>query len=331
MASLSIVVPVYNSQESIGELADALAVVLPTLADAYELIMVEDDSRDDSWSAVQAITEKYDWATGIKFMRNYGQHNAILCGIRAAQYDVVATMDDDLQHPPEELKKLLDKLDEGYDVVYGSPVEQPHGFLRGLASRTTKYFLQQTMGADVAQHASAFRVLRTDLRQAFANYNEPTVIIDVLLTWATKRFAAVKVTHRPRPYGVSNYTVGKLINHAFSMMTGFSTVPLRFASILGLIMTVFGLILLFYVLVIRLFFFGWEGEAPGFTFLASMVAIFSGAQLFALGIIGEYLARMHFRLMNKPAYIVRMQTDSSTHNEQPETESAYRTEETHAH
>lgn len=329
MVSLSVVVPVYNSQESIGELADALADVLPTLVDAYELILVEDDSRDDSWSAVMAITEKYDWATGIKLMRNYGQHNAILCGIRAAQYEVIATMDDDLQHPPEELKKLLDKLDEGYDVVYGSPVEQPHGFLRGLASRTTKYFLQQTMSEEVAQHASAFRVLRTDLRQAFAHYNEPTVVIDVLLTWATKRFAAVKVTHRPRPYGVSNYTVGKLINHAFSMMTGFSTVPLRFASILGLIMTVLGLILLFYVLVIRLFFFGWEGEAPGFTFLASMIALFSGAQLFAIGIIGEYLARMHFRLMNKPAYIVRVQTGQ--HQAQSETESSYQTEETHVH
>ncbi|MCB9461806.1 MAG: glycosyltransferase [Anaerolineaceae bacterium] len=323
MVSLSVVVPVYNSQESIGKLADALAEVLPTLADAYELIMVEDDSRDDSWSVVMAITEKYTWATGIKLMRNYGQHNAILCGIRAARYEVIATVDDDLQHPPEELKLLLDKLAEGYDVVYGSPVEQPHGFLRGLASKTTKYFLQQTMGADVAQDASAFRVLRTELRQAFAHYNEPTVIIDVLLTWATKRFASVQVTHRPRPYGTSNYTVGKLINHAFNMMTGFSTVPLRLASILGLIMTVLGLILLFYVVVIRLIFFGWQGESPGFTFLASMIAIFSGAQLFTIGIIGEYLARMHFRLMNKPAYIVRENTSIQREDLPAEAEQNY--------
>lgn len=323
MVSLSVVVPVYNSQESIGKLADALAEVLPTLADAYELIMVEDDSRDDSWSAVMAITEKYAWATGIKLMRNYGQHNAILCGIRAARYEVIATMDDDLQHPPEELKLLLDKLAEGYDVVYGSPIEQPHGFLRGLASKTTKYFLQQTMGADVAKNASAFRVLRTELRQAFAHYNEPTVIIDVLLTWATKRFASVQVTHHPRQYGTSNYTVGKLINHAFNMMTGFSTVPLRLASILGLIMTVLGLILLFYVVVIRLLFFGWQGESPGFTFLASMIAIFSGAQLFTIGIIGEYLARMHFRLMNKPAYIVRENTSIEREDLPAEAEETY--------
>lgn len=305
MVSLSIIVPVYNSEQSIGKLADALADVLPTVANEYELIMVEDDSRDASWQAVEAITKKYDWAQGVKLMRNYGQHNAILCGIRTAQYDIIATMDDDLQHPPEELHLLLDKLAEGYDVVYGSPQAQPHGLLRGLASRVTKYFLQQTMGADVAREASAFRVFRTQLRDAFENYNEPNVIIDVLLTWATKRFAAVRVTHRPRPYGESNYSINKLVNHAFNMMTGFSTVPLRLASLLGLLMTIFGMVLLFYVLVVRLIIFGWQSEVPGFTFLASMIAIFSGAQMFAIGIIGEYLARMHFRLMNKPTYIVR--------------------------
>lgn len=305
MVSISIVVPAYNSEQSIGKLADALAEVLPTLTNQYELIMVEDDSRDASWQTIQAITQKYKWATGIKMMRNYGQHNAILCGIRAARYDVVVTMDDDLQHPPEEIHLLIEKLAEGYDVVYGSPQAQPHGLLRGLASRVTKYFLQQTMGADVARHASAFRAFRTELRQAFDHYNEPNVIIDVLLTWATKRFAAVRVTHRPRPYGESNYTLSKLVNHAFNMMTGFSTVPLRLASLIGLLMTIFGLILLFYVLVVRLVIFGWQTEVPGFTFLASMIAIFSGAQMFAIGIIGEYLARMHFRLMNKPTYIIR--------------------------
>lgn len=310
MVSVSVVIPVYNSEASIPHVVEALADMLPQVATAYELILIEDDSRDSSWQAVQSASARYPWVIGIKLMRNYGQHNAILCGVRQARYEVIVTMDDDLQHPPEEIGKLLARLDDGYDVVYGSTPQQAHGVLRGLASRITKYFLQQAMGAQAARSASAFRAFRTELRDAFAEYDEPTVIIDVLLTWGTTRFGSVAVQHRSRPYGHSNYTVMKLINHAFNLMTGFSSVPLRLASLLGLAMTLFGLVLLFYVIVVRLFIFGWEGEAPGFTFLASMIAIFSGAQLFSLGIIGEYLARMHFRLMDKPAYIVRQRTAS---------------------
>ena len=126
--------------------------------------------------------------------------------------------------------------------------------------------------------------------------------IDVLLTWGTNRFASVRVDHRPRYSGKSNYTFRKLAIHAINMMTGFSTLPLQIASVTGFVFTLFGLIVLAYVL-IRYVMEG--GSVPGFPFLASVIAIFSGAQLFALGIIGEYLARMHFRMMEKPTYVLR--------------------------
>jgi undecaprenyl-phosphate 4-deoxy-4-formamido-L-arabinose transferase len=235
-------------------------------------------------------------------MRNYGQHNTLLCGIRQARYEVIVTMDDDLQHPPEEIPNLLAKLAEGYDVVYGTPQQEQHGFWRDVASQVTKLALQSTMGAETARNVSAFRAFRTRLRDAFANYQGPFVSIDVLLTWGTTRFAAIPVHHDPRRVGRSNYTFVRLVTHALNMMTGFSTWPLQLASLIGFAFTLFGLGVLVYVIG-RYLIEG--GSIAGFPFLASIIAIFSGAQLFALGIIGEYLARMHFRMMERPAYSVR--------------------------
>jgi len=300
--SISVVVPVHNSAGILRLLADRLEPVLRAASASYELILVNDGSRDGSWDVVTDLARVHSWVRGIDLMRNYGQHNALLCGIRAARHDIVVTMDDDLQHPPEELPALLAALARGNDVVYGAPRNEQHGFLRDLASRVTKLALAQAMGAPIARQVSAFRVFRTPLRNAFASYDGYYVSIDVLLTWATTRFAAIPVEHAPRHDGVSNYTFRKLVTHAMNMMTGFSTFPLQLASVVGFGFTLFGLAVLAWVLA-RYLVHG--SVVPGFPFLASVIAIFSGAQLFALGIIGEYLARVHFRTMNRPPYCVR--------------------------
>jgi undecaprenyl-phosphate 4-deoxy-4-formamido-L-arabinose transferase len=158
------------------------------------------------------------------------------------------------------------------------------------------------MGAEIARNVSTYRAFRTQVRDAFASYRSPFVSIDVLLTWGTTRFAAIPVSHDIRRVGKSNYTVRKLITHALNMMTGFSVLPLQLASVVGFALTFFGILVLLYVIG-RYVMEG--GSVPGFPFLASVIAIFSGAQMFALGIIGEYLARMHFRSMDRPAYTVR--------------------------
>lgn len=298
---VSVVVPVYNSEGSLPILVERLSRVLEPLRELGELILVNDGSRDRSWEVVQDLASRHTWIRGFTLMRNYGQHNALLCGIRAARYPVIVTLDDDLQTPPEEIPRLLAELERGYDVVYGSPQQQAHGFLRNLASSVTKLALQSAMGAKTARKVSAFRAFRTHLRDAFVNYGGPNVSIDVLLTWGTRSFSAVPVRNDPRTIGVSNYTLGKLTAHAMNMMTGFSTLPLQIASIIGFVFTFVGLAVLCYV-VGRYFIQG--QSVPGFPFLASIIAVFSGAQLFALGIIGEYLARMHFRMMDRPSYAV---------------------------
>jgi len=300
--SLSVIVPVYNSEASLRPLVARLEPVLRRSASEFELILVNDGSRDTSWKVVEDLSREHPWIRGFDMMRNYGQHNAILCGIRHAQHALVVTMDDDLQHPPEELPKLLAELDRGFDVVYGTPEKETHGLLRDLASQMTKLALQKSMGADTARKVSALRVFRTCTRDAFADYRGQFVSIDVLLTWATTRFSSVEVRHDPRTLGASNYTYKKLLTHALNMITGFSVMPLQLASIIGFAFTLFGFVILVWVLITRIV----SGSSnQGFTFLASVIAIFSGAQLFALGIIGEYLARMHFRMMDKPTYTVR--------------------------
>ena len=233
MSTCSIVIPVYNSQESLRPLIERLAPVLAELCSAYEVILVNDASRDQSWQVVSALAAEYEWLYGINLMRNFGQHNALLCGIRAAQYELIITMDDDLQHPPEELHLLFEKLAEGYDVVYGTPAQEQHGFLRDLASQITKLALQNAMGVDTARRVSALRIFRTQVRNAFATFSGPYVSIDVLLTWGTTRFTAITVRHDPRTLGTSNYTLRKLITHTLNMMTGFSVLPLQLASLMG--------------------------------------------------------------------------------------------------
>lgn len=300
--SLSVVIPVYNSAEILPALLPRLLAALAALTARYEIILVNDGSRDHSWQVASSWAQRCREIVAIDLMRNYGQHNALLCGIRAAQHEVIITMDDDLQHPPEEIPKLLAKLDEGYDVVYGTPQQEQHGLWRDLASVVTKIALRSAMGAETARHVSAFRAFRTQVRDSFSPYEGRYVAIDVLLTWGTNRFAFLAVDHRPRSVGKSNYTLRKLITHALNLITGFSTVPLQFASVIGFVFAFFGMTVLFYV-VARYLLLG--TSVPGFPFLASVIAIFSGAQLFALGVIGEYLARLHFRAMKQPTYAVR--------------------------
>jgi undecaprenyl-phosphate 4-deoxy-4-formamido-L-arabinose transferase len=309
--SVSAVVPAYNSELSLPELVRRLEPVLRAAAPDYELILVDDGSRDKTWRTIEQLAAEHDWVKGVHLMRNYGQHNALLCGVRLARYEICVTLDDDLQHPPEEIPKLLEKLNAEVDVVYGTPAQEQHGLWRDVATQVTKIALQSAMGAPIARKAGAFRAFRTQLRDAFAGYDGPYVSIDVLLTWSTTNFDAVSVRHEPRARGTSNYTFRKLVVHALNMITGFSTWPLQVASLIGFLFTVMGTLALIYVLITYL---AHGGSVPGFSFLASLIAIFSGAQLFSLGIIGEYLARMHARSMQHPTYAVREVTrHSKTH------------------
>lgn len=305
MESISVVVPIYNSITTLNPLVNRLHEVLEKLDSPFEVILVDDGSVDGSWRAVEELSTHNKHVLGLQMTRNYGQHNALLAGIREATHRLIVTLDDDLQNPPEEIPHLLESLTDDLDVVYGTPQNEQHGLLRGLASKLTKLTLQKTMGASTASKVSAFRAFRTEIRESFADYSGSFVSIDVLLTWGTDRFHSIPVQQSSRLAGQSGYTLTKLLTHTLNMVTGFSTWPLRLAGFIGFMFSLLGAGILAYVL----WRFFAEGDlVPGFPFLASMIALFSGAQLFALGVIGEYLSRVHFRTMDKPAYRVRKRT-----------------------
>lgn len=300
-STLSVVVPVYNSAPTMSSLMQRIREVLEPTGIEFELVLVNDGSRDESWQRIVDLSRADPRVHGMNLARNYGQHNALLAGIRAARHAVIVTLDDDLQNPPEEIPKLLAQLDRGYDVVYGK-WPRKFGFWRNLATSATKLALRGVVGSKIASDVGPFRAFRTHLRDAFADFQAPYVSIDVLLSWGTTRFTAIPVAHVPRAEGSSSYSFGRLATHALNVLTGFSTRPLRIASLVGLAFTLFGMAILALVLG-RYLIEG--GSVPGFPFLASLIAIFSGAQLLTLGIIGEYVARMHARVMDRPSYSVR--------------------------
>ena len=300
----SIIIPIYNSQKSIPVLIRILSDTLQSIVNEYEIILVNDGSKDGSWDCIEEISQLYANIRAFDLARNFGQHNALLCGIRQAKYEIIVTMDDDLQHPPSEIIKLLDELEKGFDVIYGTPNHETHGFFRNFSSHFTKWALKITTQIPYTNKISAFRAFRTSLRKLFANYNNTYVSLDVLLSWGTTKIGFVNVKHNRREYGKSQYTFFKLFRHALNMILGFSLLPLRVASILGFVFTIFGFLILAYV-VIRYLVQG--GAVPGFSFLASSLAIFSGIILFVLGIMGEYLARMYSSTLTKPPYMINRQ------------------------
>lgn len=312
-SDVSLVVPVFRSEASLPVLVERASAALGAICGSFEIVLVDDGSGDGTWGVIEDLARRFPQVRGISLFRNHGQHNALLCGIRAARYDVVVTVDDDLQHPPEEIPKLLEALTPEVDVVYGVAERLPYRSARSFSSWLTKVALRGVMGADIAPHVTSFRAFRRSLRDAFQQYQSPLVCIDVLLTWATTRFAVVEVRHEQRKFGTSGYSLGKLLVHAGNLITGFSVTPLRFASLLGFGCTVLGFVLLAFVVGRYLA----EGTPiPGFPFLASTILLFSGIQLFVIGVLGEYLARVHLRTMEKPAYVIRTTVGKTARGEE---------------
>lgn len=298
--NVSVVVPVYNSSNTLSMLVDEVGKVLPEVTGEFELVLVNDGSPDQSWQVILDLAGTHPWVRGIDLMRNYGQHNATLCGIREACYEVIVIMDDDLQNPPREILKLLEKLDEGYDVVYGVARKRQQVWWKSLATVIVKRAIGYVMGQQTVRDIGAFKAFRADLRRSFETFHSPDVLVDVLLSWGTARFGSVTVDEAPRTIGKSNYNLFKLIKVSLLVLTSYTTIPLRFASIIGFLFTIFGFGVLTYVLVTYFV----AGSIPGFSFLASTVTIFSGVQLFALGILGEYLARVFERTGERPTYTI---------------------------
>ena len=299
--SISIVVPVYNAEATLIELVDRILSICRPLYSDIEVILVNDGSFDHSWDTILLLTRKYPEVRGINFMKNYGQHNATLCGMRIARNEITITMDDDLQHRPEDVKIMTDKISEGFDVVYGASRRLPQGIMRNLFTKFTKWMLGLVMGKYSVKHISAFRAFKTSLLKASINFDNPNVIVDVLLSWGTSSFGYVYVDIVSIPEKRSNYNFVKLDKAALLVFTGYSTAPLRIASIIGFVIAFLGFLAMINVVVT----YFTQGSVEGFPFLVSIITIFSGTQLFVMGVFGEYLSRIFDKSMNRPPYVIK--------------------------
>ena len=308
-ALVFVVVPVYNGGATLADLVRRIAQAFTAVTASWEVILVNDASRDDSWGLIEKLA-----AENPVVVRGYRPCAQLRPTCRASgrhsQRERGRHRHDGRRSPAFAGKRIPGaSCGPGFsgeaDVVYGLPAIDRHDLFRRIAAWAAKALLERALGVKGVSMASSFRVFRTSLRSAFAAYEGPDVNIDALLSWGTARFAVVPIEHRPREHGRSTYTLRELLRYTRGLLTGFSVLPLRLASYVGFVLTVFGFLVLADVIGV---YFLQGGGVPGFPFLASIVAIFSGAQLFALGIIGEYLACIHFRAMHRPTHVVRKET-----------------------
>lgn len=299
---VSVVIPVYRSAETLREVVRRLRAVLDAGPRSYEIIFVDDSSPDDSWNVLTGLQrENADRIVVVQLMRNFGQHNALMCGFRLSRGRFVVSMDDDLQNPPEEIPRLLAAIEtSGNDLVYGVPDRKKHDAMRNAGSALVTAFYRRVFRSTV--QPTSFRIMRRELVDAILSYALNYTFIDGLLAWNTQRVGELTVEHRPRAVGRSGYSASKLLVLAFNLFTNFSLLPLQAVSLLGFLAAAGGLLVGAYYLLAYL---TAAITVPGYASTITAILVLGGVQLLALGVMGEYIGRLHLNVNRKPQYTVR--------------------------
>ena len=302
---LSFVAPLYNTGESLPALLDSFRAA--SIPEPWKLVLVDDGSADGTMDRARALTAEFPAAvTLVELARNYGEHAAVLEAYRHARGRFVVNLDDDLQNPVSEALKLIQHLREsGADVVYSQYEEKKHSWLRNCGSKLADGCATFLLNKPRDLYLSSFRALRRELVESIVLYRGPYPYIDGLILGATNRITKLKVEHAVRASGESGYTLRKLVRLALSLLFDFSIMPLRLASVLGVVLCAVGAAILGEV-VIETVFFG--HRQIGWGSLMGALAVFSGAQLLMLGIIGEYVGRAFMTVSSKPQSLVRSVT-----------------------
>ncbi|HEX8280948.1 MAG TPA: glycosyltransferase family 2 protein [Chthoniobacterales bacterium] len=299
--ALSIVVPLYNSAATLPRLLEALGSM--QIAGGHELVLVNDGSPDATESlALELIERCAAPVTFVSLSRNFGEHNAVLQGLRASRGEFVITMDDDLQNPPSEVPKLLEVArSEKRDVVYTAYPEKKHAWWRNLGSAMTNRFADWSIDKPRGLYLSSFRCISRFVADEISKSENPYPYIDGLIFQVTQNVGVVTVRHEERAAGESGYTVRRLLRLWLSMLINASIMPLRFATLLGMAMSTVGFVAFVYVLINHFV----NSEPLGWGSLMAALLVFSGAQLLLLGIVGEYIGRIYLRVSEKPQSVVR--------------------------
>lgn len=300
---LSFVIPVYHGENTIAPLFEKIKEAAEKYDHFYEVIFVWDCGPDKSWQQIQVLKNKYpDHIKAIHLSRNFGQHNAIICGFEHAVGDFVVTMDEDLQHDPDEIDKLIEKQMTGdFDVVYGNYMQRKHNSFRNITSRTLKKLLEIGI-PELHKDYSAFRLIKKDIAKACTNMQNSYTFLDGYISWITAHVSSVEVKHAPRQGGKSSYTLKKLIAHSVNIFVTFSNLPIKIVTWLSLTFFVFTFIYAFYTLAQKLFF---NSLIPGYTSIMVLLGLGIGSILLGISVLGEYIHRINLKTTKRPNYAIK--------------------------
>jgi len=300
MRLISFVIPVYNGAKMVEQLHQQLLPVAKSLG-KYEMIFVDDGSTDGSYAILKKLQAKDPNVCAVELSRNFGQHNATLAGLSCAHGEFIVTLDQDLQNPPEEIPRMVEKLAEGFDVVYGLPEERAHNFFRNITSDFSKWISRKILTTALNGNFSSFRILKKWVGDEIVKYNSSYTYIDGLISWTTTNIGGITVRNDKSDFE-SHYTLLRLINHGLNLLVNFSIKPLQIASMLGLVSAFAGLIGAAVVIAQKILY---GVPVQGWTSIMVAVLVIGGMQIVFLGLIGEYTGRILMNSNNSPKFVIR--------------------------
>ncbi|EHM50313.1 MAG: undecaprenyl-phosphate 4-deoxy-4-formamido-L-arabinose transferase [Yokenella regensburgei] len=302
---VSVVIPVYNEQESLPELIRRTDTACATLGRDYEILLVDDGSSDDSAQMlVEAAEVEGSHVVAVLLNRNYGQHSAIMAGFSHVTGDLIITLDADLQNPPEEIPRLVEKADEGYDVVGTVRQNRQDSVFRKSASKMINRLIQRTTGKAMGDYGCMLRAYRRHIIDAMLNCHERSTFIPILANTFARRAVEIPVLHAEREFGDSKYSFMRLINLMYDLVTCLTTTPLRMLSVVGSVIAVVGFAFSILLIVLRLA-LGPEWSGDGVFMLFAILFMFIGAQFVGMGLLGEYIGRIYNDVRARPRYFIQ--------------------------
>lgn len=303
MEKVSFVIPCYRSEKTIGGVVSEIEETMAKLpAYEYELVLVNDCSPDDTAKVIKGLCEEKSYIHGISFSKNFGQHSALMAGLRYSTGDIVVCLDDDGQTPADEVGKLLEKIKEGYDAVYARYEHKQHSGFRNFGSKVNELMTRAMLNKPAQLYVSSYFAVKRFVVEDMIRYEYSYPYVIGLVLRATKNITNVDVTHREREVGTSGYTLKKLLALWFNGFTAFSVKPLRIATSIGVVSAILGFLYGVYTIIKK---FVLPDVAVGFSALMSAIVFFCGMILLMLGLIGEYIGRMYISMNNSPQYVIR--------------------------
>lgn len=305
ISKVAIVIPVYNEEQSLPELIRRTDSACRLIERDYDIILVDDGSRDSSAQIIQDAADQEDsHIVGILLNRNYGQHAAIMAGFEMVDADLVITLDADLQNPPEEIPRLVAKADEGYDVIGTVRKRRKDSVFRTLPSKIINGGVRRATGVEMSDYGCMLRAYRRHIIDAMLQCHERSTFIPILANSFARNTTEIDVDHAEREYGDSKYSAMKLINLMFDLVTCMTTTPLRLLSIVGTAIAAVGFLFALLLIVLRLVQGpAWSGD--GVFTLFAVLFIFVGAQFIGMGLLGEYIGRMYHDVRARPRYFIQ--------------------------